>query len=197
MKCNGESVIEVMKLLYEKGLITVLSGNASVRCGDSFLITPSGVPKHQLKELTKVDLRDLKWEGPKPSIEYRMHAEIYLRSGFQAVVHAHNPLTVALAESSDEDHLNELIGEFVETKYSIREVGVVDRLDAGSLELAEAVGNEFSKGKDLVIMRGHGVIAGGKDPFDALNKVEAIEYLAKVALSRCPELDGRQAGIRY
>ncbi|ALU11853.1 aldolase [Ignicoccus islandicus DSM 13165] len=197
MNCEGEELIEVMKLLYQRGLITVLSGNASLKCGEFFLITPSGVPKHKIKDLTRVNLKTLEWEGPKPSIEYRMHAQIYLNTDFQSVVHAHNPLTVALADVYAEDQFNELVSKYVETRYAISKVGVVERIDAGSLELAEAVGRKFSEGSDVVVMKGHGVIAGGRNPFDALNKVEAMEYLALVETARCGTSVRRQEVVYY
>ncbi len=178
MECSAKDVIEVMKIMYEKGLITVLSGNASVKCGDhSFIITPSGVPKHKIEQLTVVDLNTLKWFGPKPSIEYRMHAMIYKNSNAEAVVHAHNPMTVLLADVRP-DLLDP--SPYVESRYAIRQVAVVERMEAGSLELAEAVGKKVSEGADVVVMKGHGAIAWGKDPYDALNKLEAIEYVAKL-----------------
>ena len=179
MPCEAADVIEVMRILYEKGLITVLSGNASVKCGEGFLITPSGVPKHKISQLALVSLKDLSWEGPKPSIEYRMHALIYKNSEAQAVMHAHSPMTVLLADL-DESALDPSL--YVESKYAIRKVAFVERLEAGSLQLAEAVAEEVRKGADLVVLKGHGAIAWGKDPYDALNKVEAAEYVAKLRL---------------
>ena len=179
MSCDARDVIEVMRILYDKSLITVLSGNASVKCGEGFLITPSGVPKHKISQLTFVDLNDLSWRGPKPSIEYRMHAFIYKNSDARAVVHAHNPLTVLLADLHEEALDPSL---YVESRYAIRKIAVVERLEAGSLELAEAVGRKVREGADLVVLKGHGVIAWGNDAYDALNKVEAIEYVARLQL---------------
>ncbi|UXD21679.1 aldolase [Ignicoccus pacificus DSM 13166] len=181
MECPASDVIEVMRILYQKGLITVLSGNASVRCGNHFLITPSGTPKHKISELALVNLNTLEWVGPKPSIEYRMHAQFYLKSNFKAVVHAHNPMTVLLADVKPE-----LLdpSPYVESRYAIKRIGVVERLEAGSEELALAVGREVEKGADVVVMKGHGAIAGGKDPYDALNKIEALEYLSALAIEK-------------
>ncbi|NPA85539.1 MAG: class II aldolase/adducin family protein [Crenarchaeota archaeon] len=175
--CDAGALIEVMKSLYQKGLITVLSGNASVRCGKGFLITPSGVPKNKISELAFVDLNTLGWSGPKPSIEYRMHAEIYKNTDAGAVVHAHNPKAVLAARLGAELDPE----QYVETKYAMKRIAFVPELEAGSSELAEAVG-EASRRADVVILKGHGAVAWGRDPYDALNKLEALEYLAELSI---------------
>ena len=174
MSC--EDIIEVMKIMYQKGLITVLSGNASMRISDNlFCITPSSVPKHKISQLAIVDLESLEWSGPRPSIEYRMHALIYRETEARAVVHAHSPWTVLAAELGLELDPS----KYVESKYAIRKVGRVPPLEAGSWELARAVA-EKAKEADTIILEGHGAIAYGRDPWDALNKIEALEYLAKL-----------------
>jgi len=175
--CDARPVIEVMKLLYQKGMITVLSGNASARCGDVFLITPSGVPKNDIKELSVVSLNDLKWRGPKPSIEYKMHALIYMKTDARSVVHAHNPKAVLAAKLG----LPLDPSEYVETAYAIRELARVPPLEAGSEELARRVAEESTRA-DVILLEGHGAVALGKDPYEALNKLEALEYLAELAL---------------
>lgn len=175
--CDAEALREVMKALYQKGLITVLSGNASVRCGEGFLITPSGVPKNKISELAYVDLKTLEWSGPKPSIEYRMHALVYRETGAGAVVHAHNPKAVLAAQLGLELDPS----KYVETRYAMRRVATVPELEAGSLELAEAVG-KVSRDADVIVLKGHGAIAWAEDPYKALNKLEALEYLAELSI---------------
>ena len=179
--CDAEAVVEVMRLMYQKGLITVLSGNASVKCGDKFLITPSGVPKNKISELALVDLKSLGWVGPKPSIEYRMHALIYSNTEAKAVVHAHNPKAVLAANLGLELRPE----KYVETKYAMRRIALVPELEAGSEELAIEV-SEKAKEADVIVLKGHGAVAWAEDPYKALNKLEALEYLAELALlERC------------
>ena len=174
MSC--EDIIEVMRVMYQKGMITVLSGNASMRISDKlFCITPSSVPKHKISQLALVDLDTLNWSGPKPSIEYRMHALIYKNTDAKAVVHAHSPWTVLAAELGLELDPQ----RYVESKYAIRNVAKVPPLEAGSWDLARAVA-EKAREADAIILEGHGAIAYGKDPWDTLNKLEALEYLAKL-----------------
>jgi len=106
---NAEEIVEarkqlaeVMKLLYSRGLINIRGGNASIKISEtSFLITPSGLPKHNLKPEDMVIVYfDGKWTGKhRPSIEYRMHAEIYRNNPeIKAIVHAHSPLTLILRD---------------------------------------------------------------------------------------------------
>ena len=179
--CEARKVIEVMKVMYQKGLITVLSGNASARCGEGFLITPSGVPKNELSQLSFVKLGDLSWSGPRPSSEYRMHALIYMRTNSKAVVHAHNPKAVLASKLGIP--LNP--DEYVETKYAIRKIAYVPPLPAGSEELAKEVAKAAEEA-DVIVLKGHGAVATGEDPYDALNKLEALEYLAELSiLERC------------
>lgn len=76
------------------------SGNLSVRCGDGFLITPSGmVPGEQTPE----DVVWMDFDGHprgrrKPSSEWRFHRDLYVtRPEFGAVLHAHSTFATTLA----------------------------------------------------------------------------------------------------
>jgi len=82
------------------GLNRGSSGNISLRSGDGFLVTPSGMPPSRL---TEADIVAMDMEGTasgvrKPSSEWRFHRDIYAaRPDCHAVVHAHPPFCVALA----------------------------------------------------------------------------------------------------
>jgi L-fuculose-phosphate aldolase len=76
------------------------SGNASVRCRDGMLITPSALPYEQVRPA------DIVWIGPDgtrrgdrpPSSEWRFHRRILSeRPEVAAVVHVHSPAATALA----------------------------------------------------------------------------------------------------
>lgn len=85
------------------GLNQGTSGNISARSGDRMLITPSGVPYHQLTALDvasmPVDGEYGAWEGPlAPSSEWRFHLDITrARPEVGAIVHAHSTFATALA----------------------------------------------------------------------------------------------------
>jgi L-fuculose-phosphate aldolase len=96
-----EDIVNVMRNLYRRGLVSALSGNASIRVPGTncIWITPSGIFKGGLTvdDLVKIDLEGNVVEGfRKPSSEWRFHVAIYKsRPDINAVIHAHNPVTVS------------------------------------------------------------------------------------------------------
>ncbi|MCU0842453.1 MAG: class II aldolase/adducin family protein [Thiobacillaceae bacterium] len=82
------------------GLNRGSSGNVSVRWGDGFLITPSGLPTDGLAagEMVYLDMDGHAQDVLRPSSEWRIHRDIYrARPEAAAVVHAHSPQAVSLA----------------------------------------------------------------------------------------------------
>jgi L-fuculose-phosphate aldolase len=82
------------------GLNKGASGNVSVRLGEGFLITPSGLPNDTLQpdQMVVVDMEGQSSRGLKPSSEWRIHRDIYrARPEVGAVVHAHSPHAVSLS----------------------------------------------------------------------------------------------------
>jgi len=85
-------LIETAIAMNASGLNQGTSGNLSVRCGDGFLITPSGM---NYADLAPDDIVAMGMDGKplgkrKPSSEWRFHAAIYRhRPEAQAVLHAH------------------------------------------------------------------------------------------------------------
>ncbi len=168
----------IMEMMYYTGLITVYSGNASIRLNErEILITPSHVPKIELSpgDIVKIDLRGNVIEGNySPSIEYRMHLEIYKRTNYTAVVHAHNPLTVALVEL-----MNRVEPLSIETELVLgKEIPVLPQYEPGSIELAKAVADVVEKGHTIVVLRRHGAVAVGDDLYEAYHRLELLEELA-------------------
>ncbi len=76
------------------------AGNVSLRHGDGFLVTPSGIAYDEMTpdQVVAVDL-DGNWSGDwLPSSEWRMHRDIYAsRPEAMAVVHVHSTHATALA----------------------------------------------------------------------------------------------------
>ena len=172
-------LVDVMRILHERGLINIKGGNASIKIGNYFLITPSGVPKHRLKpnQIVKVYING-RWEGKmKPSIEYIMHLEIYKRrTDINAIIHSHNPFTIIATELGIELNPN----EYVETRYAIGEcIKYVEPLPPGTIELAKKI-SEALEDCNVCILRKHGVVAIGNDIYKVLDIVEALEDLAKM-----------------
>lgn len=91
-----QAVIDTARAMSAAGLNHGTSGNVSVRHGDGFLITPSGVPDGALTPDAIVAL-NMAGEvaggepaGARPSSEWRFHRDIYAsRPDAGAIVHAH------------------------------------------------------------------------------------------------------------
>lgn len=170
---------EVMRYLYVKGMISALSGNASIRLGeDRVAITPSGKIKFLLRpeDISIVTLAGEHVAGPRPSIELMAHLSIYRScSECGAVVHVHATLAPLLAGLIDPVIDAEMKAFGVKLCY-------VEELPPGSSELAEAVGRSISWGCKVVVLKNHGIIGTGKNLGEAIEVVEAVENSFKKAL---------------
>jgi L-fuculose-phosphate aldolase len=179
-------LVKCVKDLYELGYTSPVSGNHSIRLEDKnwMWITPSGVPRYDLKErdLVKVNLDTGKSLGAqRPSIEWYMHASIYKRSAkINAVVHTHSPYTLALAISAEKfQHVIE------EAKVVVGNPIIVINNPSGSIDLANMVSKVFEEketGEEVraVIIRNHGVVTVGNNIHQARAVVEALEEWAKI-----------------
>ncbi|MDD5403272.1 MAG: class II aldolase/adducin family protein [Sulfuricella sp.] len=76
------------------------SGNLSVRCGDGFLVTPSGMSatEQRADDVVWMDMGGNVRGTRKPSSEWRFHRDLYVaRPEFGAVLHAHATFATTLA----------------------------------------------------------------------------------------------------
>jgi L-fuculose-phosphate aldolase len=167
------------------GFTSPVSGNHSIRIQNKkwMWITPSGVPRYNLKEedLVKVDLETGKSLGRlKPSIEWYMHLSIYKKlASANAVVHTHSPYTlgIAISEGDKFQHVLE------EAKIIVGNPVIVPGKPSGSSELAHLVSEVIEEGRGkirAVIIRNHGIVAIGSNIHQARAVVEALEEWAKI-----------------
>jgi L-fuculose-phosphate aldolase len=93
-------LLRIAQSLNSLGINHGKAGNVSARCGDGFLITPSGLP---YERSTPEDLVWVAMDGHSTgrraaSSEWRFHRDIYrLRGEAHAVVHTHAPFATTLA----------------------------------------------------------------------------------------------------
>jgi len=165
------------------------SGNISHRLDDKkFIISRSGAYLGKLKEenFVVVDLENKKVEGgAKPSIETKMHTEIYrVKMDVNAVFHS-QPFFTTLISCTDLEVDNRL---FPESMAYIDKIGRVPYRHPGSRELAIAV-SEKGQDCDVVILGNHGAICGAKSLEDVLLKTETLEMLCKlIAFSKVGDI---------
>lgn len=174
-------IIRVIKVLYERGMITALGGNVSARLPgrNEFWITPSQVFKGALtvEDIVKVDLDGNLIEGYlKPSIETPMHAAIYkVRPEVNAVVHAHNPYTLGIALAGIP-----ILPITDEAVILLRKVEVVPFGFPGTDKLANYVSEALKKGAKAIILQNHGVVGIGYNLLEAEAIVELMEAISKI-----------------
>ena len=177
---NKQEVAKYMKRLCEKGLTTCSGGNISYKENNKeILITASGTDKSAMKakDVGIVDINGNKRdENIKLSMETGMHLNIYKeRKDVKAVIHSH-PLFSSAFSATNKEIEYEYTGEAV---YLIKNIAYAGYKIMGSKELSEEVANKC-KDADVIVMKNHGVIAIGKSLFDAFNKIEVLEYAAKL-----------------
>ncbi len=180
-----EEICKVMKRLFDRGLISAISGNVSARIPEAkeFWITPSGVFKGELEpeNLVKADLDGKVAEGlMKPSIETPFHAMIYRRrNDVNAVVHSHNPITTGLALAGIQ-----IQPVTIEAAVILKGIRTVPWAFPGTDTLANLVGEHIKDAKALILMN-HGVIGVGSSLLEAEAIVETLEEVAKAQLVAC------------
>lgn len=151
-----------------------IGGNISARSPktNEIWITPSGLYKPDLKpeDLVKVDLDGKVLEGVfKPSIEWPLHVAIYKkRADVNAVVHAHNPVTMGLALAGIKP--KPITPEAVTL---LGDAPVLKFMYPSTAELGKLVGKEIA-GRRALILQNHGVVAVGHDLTEAICIVEVL-----------------------
>ncbi|ULU25526.1 class II aldolase/adducin family protein [Dyella terrae] len=163
--------------LAASGLSQGTSGNLSARCGEGFLITPSGTPYEDItpEGIVLVD-RNGHWPASqRPSSEWRFHRDIYLaRPDAGAVVHVHPPYATALAmcrKPIPPAHYMIAVGG----GDSIR---CADYYTYGTQALSDAVLAAL-EGRLACLMANHGMIALGTTLAQAMWRAVEVENLAR------------------
>jgi L-fuculose-phosphate aldolase len=173
---------EVGKLgrkMLDQSLTKGTGGNVSVRSGNRFAISPSGVPYDEVGPETVpiVSLDERKYEGDtKPSSETPMHAAIYReRDDVGAVIHTHSPYASTFAS------LNQPIpATHYLIAYAGTEIPVAGYEPPGSRALGELAVEKMGTDHDAVLLKNHGVVAVGATGADAFNVALMVEYCARI-----------------
>ena len=180
---DKEELVDCVRNLYWMGLTTSISGNHSIRFKNRWMwITPSGISRYKIhsNHLIKVHLKTSKVFGNiRPSIELNLHRNIYnKRQDVNAIVHTHSPFTIGVSISSMK--FNHVIEE---AKIVVGQPVIISNKPSGSKDLAESVSKVFQrKGATTraVVIKNHGVVAIGKDIYQARAVVESLEEWAKI-----------------
>jgi L-fuculose-phosphate aldolase len=152
----------------------------SVRINDSeILITPSGRNKGMLEpeDLVLIDSKGKVLSEGKPSIEHKFHLALYnMNYDTNAVVHCHPLNCVALAVRGEKIKSN-ITPEGV---LLLGDVPMIGYYTPGSKKLVEAV-KEYGNCKAMLMER-HGALTQGRSLEEAYNRMEELEFQAKLQL---------------
>lgn len=176
---NGwrRAMLTAMRRLADAGLNRGTSGNASVRCGDGFLITPSGLPVSDMtpEAMVAMDFSGKTLGAGIPSSEWRFHRDILAaRPDIGVVVHTHSTFATTLA------CMRRAIPPF---HYMIAVAGGDSIRCApyalfGSQALSVAALSALD-GRKACLLAHHGMIALGRDLNDALALAVEVEALCE------------------
>jgi L-fuculose-phosphate aldolase len=176
-KSLRKKVIAACIAMNETGINQGTSGNVSVRTGEGFLITASGVPYKKMKahHVVEMDL-DGGYRGEFfPSSEWRMHLDIYkARPEAGAVVHVHSTYATALAS---------LRKEVPAFHYMIAVTGgsslrVADYAEFGTQALSTAM-LKAMEGRSACLLGNHGQICFGASLEKAMWLAGEVEALCQ------------------
>ncbi len=179
-----EDIIEIGRMLYEKGLLVGKDGNISIKTSDDMVyVTASGFCKGRLERkcISKVDMHGNLIRGLKPARDLRMHLAVYEeRPEISAVVHAHPPVITGYAMSEvsyDRIALPEVL-------FTLKEIAVAEYSTPTTIEVPEEIRRVLRNKKDCraIICSNHGALTMSDNVYDAFYQMETLEMYAKANL---------------
>ncbi len=176
-------LIATARALQPAGLNKGTSGNVSVRDGDGFLITPTGLAYDTLtpNDMPRMAL-DGTWTGTrKPSSEWRLHRDLYAaRPEAGAVLHAHSPFAVSLAcLRRDIPPFHYMIARFGGDTVRCAPYAIF-----GSQELSTAAMRAMD-GRKACLLANHGLLVAGRDLAEAFALAVELEELCEQYWRAC------------
>lgn len=175
-----EQLAKFCKMLYDRQLTVSAGGNMSMRINErEVIITPSGRNKGLLSpdDMVKLSIDGEVLSSGKPSIEHRFHLALYrMNPETNAIVHCHPLNCVALAVKGAKMRCNLT----PEGAILLGDVPMVGYYTPGSEELVEAVA-EQGRAKAMLMER-HGALTQGRTIEEAYNRMEELEFQAKLQL---------------
>jgi len=170
--------------LFERGLTHGSTGNLSVRCGEGWLMTPTGSNLGHLDpaRLSRLDAHGRLLAGDPPTKEHFLHQAMYQeRAQNQAVIHLHSTHSVAVSVLDDVDR-DDVLPPL--TAYYVMRIGtlpLVPYYAPGDLRLAGAV-RAYAGRHHALLLANHGPVVAGSSLAAAGDAIEELEATAKLYL---------------
>jgi L-fuculose-phosphate aldolase len=171
------AIVQTCLRLVELGVNQGTSGNVSVRAGQRFLITPSGVPYDEMRpdQIAVMEADGSYWGDFKPTTEWRIHREIMgARPDVAVVIHTHSMFSTTVAC---------LRREIPALHYYVAIGGgptirCAEYATYGTQELADNVRTAMHE-RDACLMANHGLLVVGPTLDQTLRRTFDIEMLAR------------------
>jgi L-fuculose-phosphate aldolase len=175
-----QDIIEIGKLVFQKGWIASNDGNISIRLEDnSILCTPTAVCKGMMTadDLIVCDMEGNKIAGTRErTSEIAMHLTIYrMRPDVRSVLHAHPPVATGFAAAGRPLNLA-LLPEVI---IGLGSVPLADYGLPGTPALTDGMLPYIPK-YDAILMANHGAVAYGTDVRQAYFRMETVEHFAHI-----------------
>lgn len=171
-----QELVATMVKMETLGLNHGTAGNVSVRHGDDFIVSPSGIAASELTPDMMVLINSQgEYEGDyKPTSEWRMHTGLLLeRPDVSAIVHCHSRFATTLACA----HKTIPPLHYMTAVTGAGEVRLAPYATFGSQELADGISRTL-EGRLACLMANHGQIALGKSLSSALSIASEVEVQA-------------------
>ena len=176
-------VLDTARGLAAAGLNKGSAGNVSARCGDGFLVTPSGMAYEKTlpEDIVFVGLDGQARGRRLPSSEWRFHRDIYAaRPEAGAVVHAHSPFATALAcLGRDIPAFHYMIARFGGATLRCAPYATFGTQALSDHALAAL------DGRNACLLANHGMLAFGRDLGQAIDLAIELESLCEQYWRAC------------
>lgn len=183
MADRRDDLITTARAMQPAGLNKGTSGNVSLRHGDGFYITPTGMPYDKLvaDDIPLMALDGSHVGARKPSSEWRFHRDLYAaRPEVGAVLHAHSPFAVSLAcLRRDIPPFHYMIARFGGDT-----VRCADYALFGSQALSDAALLAM-RDRKACLLANHGLLVAGRDLDEALALAIELEELCEQYWRAC------------
>ncbi len=173
---NAENVGKIFsrigRYLFSDHLVGGNFGNMSMLEGDGYFITHTG----SYLDADPAEIVLMPKNGrvtPGASSEWRVHTAVYNMSEHQAIVHAHPQFSVAMSLLHDRIHTIDSEGQLLAPEIAVAEGA------CGTQDLADAVAEGLAHAH-VVIAKGHGTFAAGKNLDEAYLYTSLAEHSCKV-----------------
>lgn len=170
-------IVRTCLRMIELGINQGTSGNVSVRFGEGFLITPSGIPYDEMtpEQIAVMDVAGNYYGPCLPTTEWRIHREIMrARPATGVVIHTHSVFSTTIAcLRRDIPALHYYVA--VGGGPTIR---CADYATYGTQELADSVLAALTD-RDACLLANHGLVVTGGALVETLRRTFDIEVLAR------------------